>query len=265
MQVKNYHRIQKFSTHNSIHSWLINVTKDRLYVDAHEIIPDFVFDERVACVFPDMINRSVPGYGTIINMIGTLAAQYIKPNSNCYDLGCSLGAATMAIRCAVEDLDFHLVAVDNSPAMLSTAKHYLAEQDRGPTVELICADIRDIQICLASMVVLNFTLQFVPAADRLTLLTNIYEGMLPGGLLLLSEKIALPNDVAQRLFIEMHHGFKKAQGYSELEISQKRTALEDVLIPETLACHKERLQKVGFSTVEVWFQCFNFISLLAIK
>ncbi|MCU7931570.1 MAG: carboxy-S-adenosyl-L-methionine synthase CmoA [Candidatus Thiodiazotropha sp. (ex Codakia rugifera)] len=248
-----------------MHSWLINVTKDKLYADAHEIIPDFVFDERVARVFPDMINRSVPGYGTIINMIGTLAAQYIKRDSNCYDLGCSLGAATLAIRRAVEDLDCHLIAVDNSSAMLSKAKHYLAEQDGGPTVELICADIRDIQIRLASMVVLNFTLQFVPAADRLTLLTDIHAGMLPGGLLLLSEKIALPNDTAQRIFIAMHHGFKKAQGYSELEISQKRTALEDVLIPETLVCHKERLQKVGFTTVEVWFQCFNFASLLAIK
>ncbi|MCU7918208.1 MAG: carboxy-S-adenosyl-L-methionine synthase CmoA [Candidatus Thiodiazotropha sp. (ex Epidulcina cf. delphinae)] len=241
------------------------MNRDRLYADAKENVADFVFDERVANVFPDMINRSVPGYGTIINMTGTLAAQRVKPGSCCYDLGCSLGAATQAIRSAVKNKDFLIVAVDNSPAMLAGARERLADKGQGPPVELICADIRHIRIRQASMVTLNFTLQFIPAADRLPLLQGIYEGMLPDGLLLLSEKIALPDDLTQQLFTEMHHGFKKTQGYSELEISQKRTALEDVLIPETLACHRQRLHKVGFSTVEVWFQCFNFVSLLAIK
>ena len=115
------------------------------------------------------------------------------------------------------------------------------------------------------MVVLNFTLQFIPAEKRTEILKKIYAGMLPDGLLVLSEKIVVPNDTAQQLFAQMHHGFKKAQGYSDLEISQKRSALEDVLIPESLSAHIDRLKRVGFSTVEVWFQCFNFISLLAIK
>jgi tRNA (cmo5U34)-methyltransferase len=239
--------------------------RDRLYLDARESVPDFVFDKRVARVFPDMINRSVPGYGTIINMIGTLAAQYAKAGSSCYDLGCSLGAATLAIHSAIDTEGVTIIGVDNAQAMLQRAKENLAQCHRDPPIALICKDIRDVAIDQASMVVLNFTLQFLPAEDRSGLLERIYAGMLPDGLLILSEKIVVPNDTAQHIFTEMHHGFKKAQGYSDLEISQKRSALEDVLIPESLACHIERLKTAGFSTVEVWFQCFNFVSLLAIK
>jgi tRNA (cmo5U34)-methyltransferase len=239
--------------------------KDRLYAHDQAVVPDFVFDERVARVFPDMINRSVPGYATIINMIATLAAQWVRPGSCCYDLGCSLGAATMAIHSAIEAEDVRIIGVDNSRAMLRTARENLDQCHHGPAIELICADIRDVSIQRASMVVLNFTLQFLPAEERTAILKRIHDGMLPEGLLVLSEKIVVPNETAQRIFTEMHHGFKKAQGYSDLEISQKRSALEDVLIPESLACHIDRLKAVGFSTVEVWFQCFNFVSLLAIK
>jgi len=239
--------------------------KDRLYGEPREVIADFVFDERVADVFPDMIQRSVPGYGTIVNMIGTLAAQRVRPGTCCYDLGCSLGAASLAISRGVAGRDCRIIAVDNSPAMLKRAGDYLLQAKAVPEIELVCADVVDVSIQAASMVVLNFTLQFIPPAQRSSLLQSIYEGMLPAGMLVLSEKIALASAPTQQLFTDMHHSFKRTQGYSELEISQKRTALENVLLPETLATHKERLSAVGFSTVEVWFQCFNFVSLLAIK
>ena len=241
------------------------MNRDRIYADAREVVPDFVFDERVAQVFPDMINRSVPGYGTIINMIGSLASQRVTPGTRCYDLGCSLGAASMAVRSMIEHKDYDLIAVDNSMAMLARAAQRLSDEQGDAQIHLVCADVRDIAIERASLVILNFTLQFIPAEDRAPFLKRLYNGMLADGLLVLSEKIALSNEVSRKLFTEMHHGFKKTQGYSELEISQKRTALENVLIPETLEHHKERLREVGFTTVEVWFQCFNFVSLLAIK
>jgi tRNA (cmo5U34)-methyltransferase len=239
--------------------------KDRLYADPHEVVADFVFDERVAAVFPDMIQRSVPGYGTIINMIGTLASRCVGPDPRCYDLGCSLGAAALAMHRGLASHNRPIVAVDNSPAMLDQARRYFAQAGALSAFELVCADIQQVPIEAATMVVLNFTLQFIELSQRQSLLQKIYHGLLPGGILVLSEKIALSSEPAQQLFTQMHHNFKKAQGYSELEISQKRSALERVLLPETLTSHKERLQAVGFQTVEVWFQCFNFVSLLAIK
>jgi len=239
--------------------------KDRLYSLPHPVVPDFVFDERVARVFPDMIRRSVPGYATIINMIGTLASRCVKPETRCYDLGCSLGAAALAMHRGIGGRHLPIVAVDNSPAMLAQARAYLGESADPSAFELVCADILQVPIETASMVVLNFTLQFIEPSQRSDLLRRVCEGLLPGGMLVLSEKIALESEPAQALFTEMHHRFKQAQGYSDLEISQKRTALERVLLPETLATHRRRLREVGFTTVEVWFQCFNFVSLLAIR
>jgi tRNA (cmo5U34)-methyltransferase len=241
------------------------IKRDEIYAHAQKTVPDFVFDERVAQVFPDMINRSVPGYATIINMIGTLASQWVAAGTRCYDLGCSLGAASMAVRSAVEHRDYGLIAVDNSMAMLEQAAKRLSAQEHELPIHWVCSDVRDILIDQASLVILNFTLQFIPAEGREQFLKRLFDGMVKNGLLVLSEKIVLSNEIAQQLFTNMHHSFKKAQGYSDLEISQKRSALENVLVPETLKCHKERLRKVGFTTVEVWFQCFNFVSLLAIK
>lgn len=239
--------------------------KDTLYADPRTLIADFAFDEGVARIFPDMIQRSVPGYTTILNMIGPLASRCVTPGSRCYDLGCALGAAALAIHRGIGDHSQPIVAVDSSPAMLSQARQYLAETGDLSAFELVCADVLEVPIETASMVVLNFTLQFIAPERRPQLLSRIYQGLLPGGMLVLSEKITLASESAQRLFSEMHHGFKKAQGYSELEISQKRMALERVLLPETLTCHRERLLEAGFETVEVWFQCLNFVSLLAIK
>jgi len=226
---------------------------------------DFVFDEKVAAVFTDMINRSVPGYATIISMIGVLANRYCTKGSNLYDLGCSLGGATFAMAHHIEHKDYQLIAVDNSPAMMTRLQSSLDGSDESYPIVLSQADISDIDIRDASVVVLNFTLQFIDPSQRQALMHKIYSGMRKGGILILSEKIKLADDDLNALLIDMYHQFKEAQGYSKLEISQKRSALENVLIPETLADHKARLLDAGFSSVDSWFQCFNFASMIAFK
>lgn len=239
--------------------------RDRLYAEANPLLVDFEFNESVANVFPDMIRRSVPGYSTIISLIGLLAEQYAQPASQLYDLGCSLGAATLSMRHRLHQPNCKIIAVDSSQAMITRCQENIAD-DLAPTpIELQCADIRDIAIENACVVVLNFTLQFIAPAERQALLQRIYQGLLPGGVLLLSEKITFDDPTERELQIELYHAFKRANGYSDLEISQKRNALENVLIPDTLEQHQQRLQKIGFESSRPWFQCFNFLSLLAIK
>jgi tRNA (cmo5U34)-methyltransferase len=239
---------------------------DAIYAAPLQEIIDFKFDERVVAVFPDMIQRSVPGYGLIITNIGILAGKYAQAGSHCYDLGCSLGAVSLAMRQRITQPDCDIIAVDNSLAMIERGRELLA-LDTVPTVPvtMICADLQDVAIENASVVVLNFSLQFVPPAERLGLIQRIHRGLKAGGVLILSEKIAFSEPGRQQFHEELHHDFKRANGYSDLEISQKRTALEKVMIPETLDCHMSRLQAAGFSRSELWFQCFNFASLVAIK
>jgi tRNA (cmo5U34)-methyltransferase len=235
--------------------------RDRIFAEPLQTPADFVFDERVAEVFADMLQRSIPGYATILQMIGLLAATELPATGLCYDLGCSLGAAALAIQRACPGRK--VIGLDNSPDMLEKARASLALD--APDIQLVEADVETFPLQPAAMVVLNFTLQFLPLEGRRALLERIHQALVPGGLLVLSEKIALDEPKLQQCFIQLHESFKEAKGYSRLEISQKRTALERVLLPESLATHQQRLQAVGFSHQHPWFQCFNFVSILAIK
>lgn len=239
--------------------------KDALFSQPQTTVADFVFDQHVVDVFPDMIKRSVPGYGTILHMIGQLTQRYAQANSRCYDFGCSLGAATLAMRHRVRAANVSIISIDNSEAMLERCQQVIDADSTDVPVELLKANIQHVPVVRASVCVLNFTLQFIPLSDREELLRKIYDGMLPGGILILSEKLSFTDKKLETLMIELHHDFKKTNGYSDLEIAQKRNAIENVLIPETLDTHKKRLHTVGFKNTEQWFQCFNFASIVAIK
>jgi len=239
--------------------------QDNLFASPLGNVPRFTFDQAVVDVFPDMIQRSVPGYQTIINLCGELAARYVQPGSNCYDLGCSLGASSLAIAQQVKQPGVSIVAVDNSAAMLSRCKSVLEKTPSTAVIELVEADICDIEISNASLVVMNFTLQFIAIEKRQALLEKIYAGLNPGGCLVISEKLLFEPESLNQLLSELHHQFKRAQGYSDLEISQKRDSLEDFLLPETLETHIHRIKACGFNSASPWFQCFNFASLVAIK
>ncbi|MCG6201381.1 carboxy-S-adenosyl-L-methionine synthase CmoA [Psychromonas antarctica] len=239
---------------------------DNIYSKPLTQVDGFTFDEQVVQVFPDMIKRSVPGYEKIIHMIAMITERCAVENSNLYDLGCSLGAATLSMRRGLNNKKgCQIIAVDNSAAMVERCQQYIHAYKSDTAVAVLCDDICNIQIENASVVVLNFTLQFLTPEKRLTLLTNIYNGLLPGGVLVLSEKFLFDDSVSHQLLIDLHLDFKRSQGYSELEISQKRSSLENVLISDTLEAHFARLKTAGFSHNNLCYQCFNFGSIISIK
>jgi len=242
-----------------------SVPADRIYSLPLNRVGDFEFDDDVADVFPDMIRRSVPGYASMLSMIGQCAQRYVLPDTNVYDLGCALGAATFAVQQnAVSECRIH--AVDSSAAMVTRLRGLVSQQQcEGAAVEVHEADIRETAVHNASLVVLNLTLQFLPTDERESFVHCVASGILPGGAMLLSEKISFADVAENRLMTTLHHDFKRAHGYSDLEIAQKRTAIEKRLVPETLKAHMGRLRRAGFSTVCPWFQCFNFASVLAVK
>ncbi len=241
--------------------------KDRLFDSEITRLGDFVFDDRVVSVFPDMINRSVPGYGQVVPMIGLLARRYAQADTNLYDLGCSLGAVSLAMAAAVRAAGARIIAVDRSAGMIDRLREILdaSEEEGMLSVLPLQQDILDTSIENASVAVLNYTLQFIEPADRNGLLEKIAKGLNPGGILVLSEKIHFEDAEEQALQTTWHHDFKKAQGYSDLEIARKRDALENVMKTDCLRLHNERLKEAGFQRSYQWFQGFNFISLIAFR
>ena len=242
--------------------------EDKIYRTDEGAEP-FRFNDKVAAVFPDMLRRSIPGYTASLEAIGSLAARFVRAGTNCYDLGCSLGAATLAMRQGIREPCCRIVAVDVAPAMIARCQEIIAEDDRRSApetdVDVVESDVRDVEIVNASMVVLNYTLQFLGLDDRDELLCRIAHGLNKGGLLVLSEKVVDENPTMENLLVDLHHEHKRRNDYSALEISRKRAALEEVLIPETVATHRERLKRAGFSDSAVWLRYFNFVSIVAIR
>lgn len=238
--------------------------KDDIFAKPLDRVDDFTFDARVADVFDNMITRSVPGYRLTLDLIGLIAENYSMPDTRCYDLGCSLGAATLMLRQHVP-ASCHVIGVDNSPAMIERCKANVERDHSVASVEILEQDLQATRIDNASVVVLNFTLQFLPPAERDGILQRIHDGMTEGGALVLAEKIAFEDEDRHEFMTRLHHDFKRYHGYSDLEIAQKRAALENVMLPETIERHTQRLADAGFRTIHELSRTLNFTAMIAIR
>lgn len=239
-------------------------SKDQLF-NTTSPVSAFQFDERVAAVFSDMIHRSVPGYEVLLHLIGCLASSHVPEGTTCYDLGCSLGAVSLVLQRAIAAPGCQIVAVDQSQAMVERCRKNVSLSLGRVPIEVVCGDVATTPIANASLVVLNYTLQFIAPEERKALLERIHESLVPGGVLVLSEKLAFNYPAEAQTHQRLYDQFKRSMGYSDLEISQKRTALENVLIPDCEQAHQARFAEAGFAGSMRWFQALQFTSFLAWK
>jgi tRNA (cmo5U34)-methyltransferase len=238
---------------------------DRVYAGERRDIADFRFGSDVAAVFDDMLERSVPFYGEIQRMILEMGRDFALPGTNVVDFGCSTGTTLAALGDVLPE-GVRLVGIDNSPDMLERAQRRLAPLARCRPVELRVADLNDgVAIENASLALLVLTLQFIRPLRRARLMADVYAGMVEQGALILVEKVLGDDSLFNRLFIRYYYDLKRRRGYSDLEIAQKREALENVLVPYKLPENRELLLQTGFRHVEVFFKWYNFCGLVAIK
>jgi tRNA (cmo5U34)-methyltransferase len=241
------------------------MVKDTVFAEKKTKITPFEFNKKVAQVFDDMLNRSVPFYRESIERQSQLAAKYYKAGSRIYDLGCSHGNLGLLILDKLKKNTFSMVAVDSSKHMIEKYKKRLVGRGNPCPVDIVCGFMEDICIENASVVLINLTLQFLDIEKRDDLIKKIYRGMNRNGILILTEKIIHPLKHLDDLQYDFYKRFKLENGYSELEVSQKRDALEKVLIPDSIEVHKKRILNAGFDLFDVWLKWFNFASMIAIK
>ncbi|WP_027966426.1 carboxy-S-adenosyl-L-methionine synthase CmoA [Halomonas halocynthiae] len=239
--------------------------RDAIFSTPLDKVARFSFDERVVACFPDMIRRSVPGYGQILAMLGPLARRHLRHGGLVLDLGCSLGASGLALASQLPVDAFCYVGIDLSPAMVERARHTLSEEYPDHNMRVEQGDLRQLVFPAADMIVINFTLQFLDPDERDQVLKQAFNALSTGGVLVLSEKIVDADEQDNAWLVERYHDFKRANGYSDLEICQKRTALENVMVPDSLDTHHQRLARVGFPRSLTWFQYLNFASMIAFK
>jgi len=238
--------------------------KDDIFLNFPEHSP-FEFNDTVASVFDDMIQRSVPFYNEIIKNQALLTSRFYRENTMIYDLGCSSGNYASAVISVMKNRDFKLTAIDNSSPMIDLFIKRTDGFGSAGRITPLTADIRDINFSESSVITANLTLQFIPPRDREGIISRIYEALVPGGIFLLTEKTVNSSSRLADLQQDIYYGFKERNGYSAIEITRKREALENVLIPETVGCHQIRLKNAGFEEIELWFKWYHFAAFLCVK
>ncbi len=240
--------------------------KDTLFA-INQVEEDFIFSERVVEVFDDMLDRSVPFYHEVITGVAQLLGTFVHPDDTIIDLGCATGSTLLQLARLLPDKGLRFIGIDNSPAMLHKARIKIESFSKQNEISFMTQDITKLELHQAPVgaFLLNYTLQFIRPLRRPAFIHKLFESLRPGGILILSEKKISHDPLLNRKFIDIYHQFKRERGYSELEIAKKREALENVLIPFSVEENRELLMNAGFSSVEPFFQWFNFISFIAIK
>jgi tRNA (cmo5U34)-methyltransferase len=246
---------------------MAHASKDDLFARTARRQGDFVFDESVAAVFDDMLERSVPFYVEQQAMIAELARRHWQPGTLVVDLGCSTGTTLVSICTGLQDA--RAVGLDNSEPMLERARTVVANARVGDRIELIEADleagIAGLGLWQASVVTICWTLQFLPPDRRRSLLSEVHDLLVPGGALILAEKVAPADRETADLYTDLYYEFKRRNGYSQTEIARKREALEGVLVPVTIDENLELLRRAGFESSATFFQWYPFAAFLAVK
>ena len=227
---------------------------------------DFKFNKEVVSVFDDMVSRSVPFYDEMQRMTAELAQDFAQDETNVYDIGCSTGTTLHLLDGAIENRNVTLIGIDNSADMLAKAREKLDAAGLSHPYDLKLGDVqKGLDLRNASVVTMLLTLQFIRPLYRERLLRDLHEGMVENGCLILIEKLTSEDTLFNRLFIKHYYDYKRRRGYSNTEISMKREALENVLIPYRLEENIDLVKVAGFRHVEMFFRWYNFCGIVAVK
>ena len=238
--------------------------KDDIFRD-REWNGGFQFNRRVAEVFDDMLKRSVPCYSQVIEMTARILENFLISGDRVYDLGSSTGTTLIELARRLEHLKLKFTGFDNSAAMVEKATLKAEIYSKKERLKFKKKDITDLDLNQGGAIILNYTMQFISPEIRKDFLTKIHGFLRPGGVLVMSEKVILTDPALNRGFVEFYHDFKRSMGYSEIEISNKREALENVLIPFTAEENLALLKTAGFTNAQPFFQWFNFVSFVGIR
>jgi len=234
--------------------------KDKIFETPIE--KKFEFDDAVASVFDDMLARSVPFYSEVQHLIISLILEQQKENQKVLDLGSSTAKFLLELHSKMQT-KMRLKGIDNSRAMLERARQ--KSEAFGADITLEFADMLSYDYQNEDIIIANYTLQFIRPMQRTELVNRLYQGLNDGGLFIFSEKVLFDDKQLDKQMIDIYYDYKKTQGYSAYEITQKREALENVLIPFTIKENIQMCKEAGFDKIDTIFQWANFVTFTARK
>lgn len=205
------------------------------------------FNSEVASIFVKHARQHIPNYDEVIARTVQLCVTEFKKTDKIIDVGCATGETLTRLHYAGFQ---NLVGVDSSEDMLTHAR-------KNPG-EYILSNLFPVTTGPYSVVICNWTLHFIK--NKLSYLQNIYNSMLPGGMLILSDKT-----VNDGLELELYHDFKRRNGVTEQEIISKARSVQDIMFIDSPEWYFENLKAIGFSPVRIINAHYCFTTFLARK
>ena len=230
--------------------------------------PRWEFDAEVARVFEDMLRRSIPQLDVMRGLVSDLACRYYRPGTSLVDLGASRGDAAAAFReAAIDRGGFSCIdLVEVSPPMAAICRERFRDDPRIRVHEL---DLRTgyprMERCGASVTLLVLTLQFVPIEHRIRILSDVWRTTVPGGAVILVEKVIGGDPTSASMLVEEYQAMKRRNGYTQEEIDRKAASLEGVLVPVTARWNEDLLRGAGFRSVECFWRCLSFAGWVGVR
>jgi tRNA (cmo5U34)-methyltransferase len=223
------------------------------------------FDEDVASVFDDMLERSIPAYREMRRLVYEAGRRFVGPGGHVVDLGCSRGEALAPLVARFGD-SIRCTAIETSAPMLEAVRERFEPEIAAGTMNVLDLDLRSAYPEVRATLTLSvLTLQFVPIDHRHRVVQDVYDHTAPGGAFVLVEKLIGGSSLFNGLFAEIYRDHKRASGYSDEAIDRKRLSLEGVLVPVTADWNEDMLRRAGFAEIECFWRWANFAGWIAIK
>lgn len=225
----------------------------------------WVFNEGVTSVFDDMLERSIPSYARMRELVTYVGADYVLSNGfedlPVLDLGCSTGEQ---IDRFLSVLPNDIVGCDVSESMLQHSREKYQENEK---VKILNVDIskQPLPVKDCCLITSILTIQFTPIEYRQNIIRHIYENLTEHGIFIFVEKIIGENYDFTSTYEKLHHTHKEKNGYSLQEIRDKKLKLEGVLMPVTNTFNIELMKQAGFSKIDIFWKDLNFIGYVAVK
>ena len=223
------------------------------------------FNESVTAVFENMLERSIPQYDTMRELVYRIGANFIRPDTTIQDIGCSNGLSIQKFVEAYKEQNKFLLCDVSAPMLRECRKRYSKEIESG-CMQVADYDIKNGIMAEPSSLILSIlTLQFTPIEYRQQIITSIYNTLNKGGALILVEKMLGADAQIDNMLVQEYYKLKGENQYTQEQIAAKRKSLEGVLVPVTAKWNIDLLRTAGFSHIECFWRCLNFAGFVAVK
>ena len=218
------------------------------------------FNEEVANVFDNMLERSIPQYDVMRELVKRIGFKYVQLGSTIVDIGCSNGNAVDPFVKSY-NMDCNYLLLDVSEPMLEKCKEKFGFLDGIMNYDIT----KGIPKTDASLVLSILTLQFTPIEYRQKIVQSIYDNLREDGAFILVEKVLGNTNEIDEVFVNEYYQMKSENAYTREQIQNKRKSLEGVLVPITAKWNEELLRSAGFRKIDCFWRCLNFAGWIAIK